>query len=64
MVLVELGVNSSIEEYATPLVWRVLDAAQSRRASVGTNRLVTQRNKRFCRCTIHPTVSAILLQSR
>jgi len=55
MILVELGVNSSIEEYATLVVRRVLDAA-SRRASVGTNGLVTQRNKRFCRCTIHPTV--------
>src|SRR5229473_3366423 len=47
MVLVELGVNSSIEEYATPLVWACVRCRASRRASVVTNRLVTQRNKRF-----------------
>src|SRR5438552_15451512 len=35
-----------------------------RRASLGTNRLVTQRNKRLCRCTIRPTASATLLLSR
>jgi hypothetical protein len=29
MILVERGVNSSMEEYATPLVWRLLDAAQA-----------------------------------
>jgi hypothetical protein len=29
MILIELGVNSSIEEYATPLARRVLDAAQA-----------------------------------
>ena len=29
MILVELGVNSSMEEYATPFVWRVLDAVQA-----------------------------------
>ena len=30
MILVELGVNSSMEEYATPFVWRVSDAVQAR----------------------------------
>jgi len=29
MILVELGVNSSMEKYATPLVWRVSDAVQA-----------------------------------
>jgi hypothetical protein len=29
MILVELGVNSSMEEYATPFVWRTLDAVQT-----------------------------------
>jgi hypothetical protein len=29
MILVELGVNSSMEEYATPLAWRVSDAVQT-----------------------------------
>jgi hypothetical protein len=29
MILVELGVNSSMEGYATLLVWRVLDAVQA-----------------------------------
>src|SRR5229473_2136115 len=47
MVLVELGVNSSMEEYATPLVLACARCRASRRASVGTNRLVTQRNKDF-----------------
>jgi hypothetical protein len=29
MILVELGVNSSMKGYATPLVWRVSDAVQA-----------------------------------
>ena len=29
MILVELGVNSSMEGYATPVVWRVSDAVQA-----------------------------------
>jgi len=47
MILVELGVNSSMPAPRLACV----RCRASRRASVGTNRLVTQRNKRFCRCT-------------
>jgi hypothetical protein len=43
MVPVEPAVNSSIEGDVTP--WSGGCNAQIRRASVGTNRLVTQRNK-------------------
>jgi len=65
MVRVELGVKRSIEEYVTPSSGVCYPQCRaSRRASVGANRWVAQRTKRFVQRAIHPTASAILLQSR
>src|SRR5258708_2273697 len=65
MVRVAPSVNRSVEDYATPSSGACHPRCRaSRRASVGTHRSVVQRTKHLCRCTIHPTVSATLLQSR
>jgi hypothetical protein len=63
MILVELGVNSSIEEYATPssgVCWMPRKPASISRHQF----LLTQRTKRAVQVHNHPSVSAILLLSR
>jgi len=54
MVRVELGVNRSMEEFATPSSGASYPRCRAgRRASVGTNRWWRSATNDLCRCTIH-----------